>query len=167
MAQYQVAWNVNTRIATVQFAGDALPVGSTNIGTFEHTTGTEPGNEIEKYEFGPNHVLWHHVRDALYKVGHQDMQRVRIDLDSDYVAVVSFTAVPATVSRTVGQTQQITHVWTPTGASNKKVNYTSSAPAVATVSATGLITAVAAGTATITSTAEGGGTPQTTVVTVT
>lgn len=167
MAKYQVAWNTTTRIATVQFAGDALPVGSTKIGEFDHTATTEEGNDIENYEFGPNHVLWHHVRDALYKQGVQDMQRVRIDLDSDFVAVVSFTAVPATIGRTVGQTQQITHVWTPTNASNKKVTYVSSNPAVATVNASGLITAVAAGTATITSTAEDGGSSHTTVVTVT
>lgn len=71
---------------------------------------------------------------------------------------------PATVSRTVGQTQQLTVARTPLNASGT-VTYASSDATKATVSATGLITAVAVGSATITATL--GGKTDTCVVTVT
>lgn len=74
-------------------------------------------------------------------------------------------ATPATVSRVVGQTQQITTAAVPTGATLPTRTYVSGTPAVATVSATGLITAVTAGTSTITVTA--GAFTDTVVVTVT
>jgi hypothetical protein len=80
-------------------------------------------------------------------------------------ALTGIDATPATVARTVGQTQQIAVAPIPANAVLPARTYVSSAPAVATVSASGLITAVAAGTATITASA--GGFTDTTVVTVT
>ena len=61
MAQYQIAYNGTTKTATVQALNDALPEDSINIGQFEHVGEDDP--------LGPdlNHVLFHHVRDALYK----------------------------------------------------------------------------------------------------
>ncbi|AHC56536.1 hypothetical protein JJJA_0020 [Achromobacter phage JWDelta] len=64
------------------------------------------------------------------------------------VASVSMTPVNPTVA--VGATQQMTATVLPANASNKAVTYTSATPAVATVSATGLVTGVAAGTSVIT-----------------
>lgn len=61
MSDYQIAYNATTRTATVQVLNDALPVGSINIGTFEHDEASDPLGETL------NHVLFHHVRDALYK----------------------------------------------------------------------------------------------------
>lgn len=80
------------------------------------------------------------------------------------VATVSIDVTPATSSRTVGQTQQLTVARTPLNASGA-VTYASSDATKATVSATGLITAVAVGSATITATL--GGKTDTCVVTVT
>lgn len=76
MANYQVAWNPTTRVATVQTQGAAVPGGSTNIDTFEHADAEGSVNDLE---FDVNHVLYHHVRDALYLVGVEDMSRVRIN----------------------------------------------------------------------------------------
>lgn len=61
MAQYQIAYNSTTKTATVQPLNDALPEDSINIGQFEHAGESDP--------LGPdfNHVLFHHVREALYK----------------------------------------------------------------------------------------------------
>jgi len=74
------------------------------------------------------------------------------------VPVATVAVSPATASITPGQTQQL--IATPTDAQGdslpgRTVTWTSSDPAVATVSATGLVTAVAVGAATITATSEG------------
>lgn len=61
----------------------------------------------------------------------------------------TLVATPDVVNLEVAETQQLAVVVGPTGAS-QLVNYATSAPAVATVSLGGLITAVGAGTATIT-----------------
>jgi uncharacterized protein YjdB len=74
-------------------------------------------------------------------------------------------ATPATTSKVVGQTQQITVAPIPSTSALPAVTYSSSDVTKATVSAAGLITAVAAGTATITVT--GKGFTDTVVVTVT
>ena len=168
MTTYQVAYSVASKVATVQNKGDALPANTVKIGEFKHyeNAANDPlGNSIVD-GIQDNHVIFHHVRDLLYMAGEQNMQAVRIDLDTTYVALASFTVVPPTVTRAVAQTQQITHVFTPGGASNQKVTYVSSDPTKATVSASGLITAVATGSATITATTEDGGFTGTCVVTV-
>jgi uncharacterized protein YjdB len=72
--------------------------------------------------------------------------------------VASVTVSPATASLQTGQTVQLTA--TPKDASGnplsgRVVTWASSAPAVATVNGSGLVTGVAAGTATITATSEG------------
>lgn len=73
------------------------------------------------------------------------------------VLVTSLSIAPATVTLTVAApTQQLTVTALPAGASNKGVNYVSSDPTKATVSATGLVTRVANGTTTITVTAKDG-----------
>lgn len=64
--------------------------------------------------------------------------------------VTTLTMLPATATIAVAGTQQLTTTVAPVSAWNKAVTYTSSAPAVATVSATGLVTGVTSGTATIT-----------------
>jgi uncharacterized protein YjdB len=74
------------------------------------------------------------------------------------VPVASVAVSPATAGVTVGQTVQLTA--TPKDASGnaltgRVVIWTTSAPAVATVSGTGLVSGVAAGSATVTATSEG------------
>ncbi|MND76830.1 Bacterial Ig-like domain (group 2) [compost metagenome] len=64
--------------------------------------------------------------------------------------VTSIVMLPATATIAVAGTQQLTSTVAPDSAWNKALTYTSSAPAVATVSATGLVTGVTSGTATIT-----------------
>ena len=72
---------------------------------------------------------------------------------------------PAT-SITVGKTEQLTATVNPSNADNKNVNWSSSAPGVATVNTSGLVTAVSAGTATITVTTVDGGRTANCTVTV-
>lgn len=66
------------------------------------------------------------------------------------VPVTGVSVAPASVTLNAGTTTQLTATVSPANATNKDVTWSSSNNAVATVNATGLVTAVAAGTATIT-----------------
>lgn len=83
------------------------------------------------------------------------------------VAVTGVTLSPTTASLLVGATQQLTPTVAPATATNKTVTYSSGNTAVATVNASGLITAVAAGAATITVTTQDGAKTATCAITVT
>lgn len=159
MPTFQVAYNPTTGVAKIQKDGDAPGAGFTDIGSYDHVS--DPDDQLG-YE--GNHVHYHHVRDLLYKRNPsvQDMQRVEIQ----YKKLTAISSTPATPSLANAATQQITNTFTPVDASNRDVTYTTSNPAVATVSASGLITAGATdGTATITIEGEGG-VKDTVVVTV-
>jgi hypothetical protein len=88
---------------------------------------------------------------------------------------VSATAVPVTsvalnktsASLNVGGSETLTAAISPTGATNQNVTWSSSAPSVATVSSSGVVTGVSAGTAAITVTTADGNKTDTCNVTVT
>jgi uncharacterized protein YjdB len=82
------------------------------------------------------------------------------------VAVTGVTVKSAT-SLLVGGSEQLTATVSPSNATNPGVTWKSSDPTVATVSATGLVTAVKAGTATVTVTTADGGKTASCAVTVT
>ena len=80
-----------------------------------------------------------------------------VKLASATVAVTGVTVAPATLTLEVGQTGALTATVAPATATNKAVTWTSSAPAIATVDASGTVKGIAPGTATITvKTADGG-----------
>ena len=70
------------------------------------------------------------------------------------VAVTGVTVGPATSTGAVGSTVQLTATIAPAGATGKKVTWSSSNSAVATVDVRGLVTRLKAGTATITATSQ-------------
>jgi uncharacterized protein YjdB len=82
------------------------------------------------------------------------------------VAVTGVSVSPTTASISAGLTQQLTATIAPANATNQNVTWKSSNTAVATVSAAGLVTAIAAGTATITVTTSDGGKTATSAITV-
>ncbi len=178
MADYQIAFNNTTKVATIQAKGDALPASSVKIGEFVHADIEASINDLE---FDVNHVFWHHVRDALYKRSAAnpantamfpsnitDMSIVTLAVDTTYVALVSIVIAPGVVSLAPAATQQLTITPTPGGASNTAIaSWVSSDPTKATVSATGLVTAVATGSTTITATSVDGAKVATRTVTVT
>lgn len=156
MADFQVAWKASTRTATIQAKGDALPAGAVRLGYFKHDDDADNLGDTNG-NFDDGHVFYHHVRDALYGVGVQNMQNVRVDRDVAYTALTNFTITQSSPqSLAVSATLQLTHAFTPGGASNQKLYYTSSVPAKATVSASGLVTGVAAGATVITVTSDDG-----------
>lgn len=160
MSKYQVAWNAATHVALVQDADDTIPVGTVNIGEYEHTS------VLDELEFDVNHVLWHHVRDLLYKIGKLDMQKVSIEVDSS-IDVTGVNLLPANFGVKMGATTQLTVEFIPARALNKKVTFSSSNPNVLTVSSTGLVTPVANGIASVTVTTEEGSFTDSSVGTVT
>lgn len=86
---------------------------------------------------------------------------------STSVAVTGVTLSPTTVSIVNGQTSQLTATVSPSNATNKTVNWSSSNSLIATVSTSGLVTAVGVGSATITATTADGNKTATCTVTVT
>jgi uncharacterized protein YjdB len=85
---------------------------------------------------------------------------------STSIAVTGVTVSPATVTLSVGATQQLTPTVAPANATNKTVSYSSNNTGVATVNGSGLVTAIASGTATITVTTQDGAKTATAVITV-
>lgn len=111
------------------------------------------------------------IRLMLNKVSLQDGSTLFL---SDYtgqgqiiVAVTGVTVTPATAAILVGATSQLTAAIAPVNATNQTVAWTTSAAGIATVSTSGLVTAVANGSATITATTADGSFTDTTAVTVT
>ena len=82
------------------------------------------------------------------------------------VAVTGVTVAPAALTLEVGQTGALTATVAPATATNKAVTWTSNAPAIATVDASGTVKGIAPGTATITVKTADGGKTATCAVTV-
>lgn len=168
MSKLQVSLSLSampTKKVLVDPDGTALQAGYTKIGTFDHP------NPSDKLGPDVNHVLWHHVRDLLYKVkgavlppqggfwpdNITDMQTVEIKIGTGPVRATAVALTPKTKALTVGQTQQLTANFTPANTANKAGTYVSYDATLATVSASGLVTAVKAGTCGIQFTSTDGG----------
>jgi uncharacterized protein YjdB len=83
------------------------------------------------------------------------------------VAVSGVSVSPTSLSLTVGATGSLTATVSPANATNKSVTWSSSAPAIATVSASGVVTAQSVGTASITARTIDGNFAASSAVTVT
>lgn len=146
MAVQNIFYNATTKVVTLKLVGGSVPAGSTKIGEYDHTVDAEDDTAWETPE---NHVDYHHVQDALYKVGQLNMQIIKIYTDYTIPPTGIVASAPGG-NLAVAATRQITVVWTPTNVTDKGLTYVSSDPTKATVSASGLVTGVAAGTTNIT-----------------
>ncbi|WP_405246591.1 beta strand repeat-containing protein [Cellulophaga sp. Asnod2-G02] len=81
-------------------------------------------------------------------------------------AVTGITVDPTAITITNGSTTTLTETFTPANATNQNVTWSSSDDAIASVSATGVVTGNATGSATITVTTEDGGFTATSTITV-
>lgn len=162
MATLKISYKASEKKARVQYANDALLAGYSQLGgTFTH--------DLSKGPYGPVAIetLYQVARTRLEALGIVNMQFIEINLD-EVINVASITISPSTVTKVVGQTQQLTINWTPSDSTIKTIaSWVSSDPTKATVNATGLVTAVAAGTTTITATTTDGAKTATKLVTVT
>lgn len=89
-----------------------------------------------------------------------------VTVEKAVVNVSSVELTPSTATLDIDDTQQLSANVLPSGADNKKVTYASGSDDIATVSATGLVTAVAEGTTDITVTTEDGSKTATSSITV-
>ena len=89
-----------------------------------------------------------------------------VTVEKKIISVTGITVDPTSKTITEGETFTITATVSPADADNKSVNWTSSAPAVASVDNTGKVTTHKPGNVTITATTSDGGKTATTSVTV-
>lgn len=89
-----------------------------------------------------------------------------ITVNSSNIAVTSVSLSPTSATLAVGGTQQLMPTVLPSNATNKAVSYVSNNTSIATVNASGLVTAIANGTATITVTTADGNKTSTAAITV-
>lgn len=132
----------------VQKEGTQPPAGYTLLGQFTH-----PG-DLDELGYSGSHVIYHHLQELLYAKGRTDYTNLHAKLNLDaapgVIHVTGVTAAPTVLTLAPGATHQLDITVLPGDATDKSFACVSNTPAVATVSPTGLITAVAAGTATIT-----------------
>ncbi len=158
MATYQIAFRLATKDILIQADGAALPSGFKDIGSFTHddVEVSPPG-----LEFDVNHVLFQHIRDALYHTSAAtgelvpgtlqfpdnitDMAGIQFSWDATAVSL------GADLALTVGDTAELTPVFTPNTAFGD-MDYVSDHPEFVTVTQAGFLEAVAAGSAVITGT---------------
>ncbi|WP_205692223.1 Ig domain-containing protein, partial [Cellulophaga sp. Z1A5H] len=104
---------------------------------------------------------------VIYTVTAQDetIQAYTVNCSSN-ISVASVAITPNPVTINIGETENLSAATTPTNATNQNVTWSSSDDAIASVSATGVVTGNAIGTATITVTTEDGGFTATSTITV-
>ena len=163
MASFKIWWKASTQEVKVLREGGTAPAGYTDIKTVVHDGGTDP---IGGYP--DSHVIYHHVRDALFDEGVTNMQMVTIVAFDEIINVSAISVAPATASLDLSEvtTQQLTTTFTPVAPDNTTLTYESSDDLIATVDEDGLVTSVGVGEATITVTSVDGGFTDTCVVTV-
>ena len=85
---YRINWQAATRHVFIETGVNSAPApisgsGMTDLGTFEHNNETERSTDLSgMQELADNHVIYHHVQDVLYKQGVQDMQSVKIYINT-------------------------------------------------------------------------------------
>ena len=175
MPLMQISMNISQlpkRLVHIDPDGTAMQSGFVKITTFDHPTEEE---DIDPLGPAENHVLYHHVRDALYFIKEggapvapgfwpeniTDMQNVVISYTPPPVAVVSIAPQSATVTVAASATVTNKINFTPADAASKAATVSSSATGTATATYNAgtqlvTVTGVAAGTATITVTTSNG-----------
>lgn len=150
---YRINWHAATHRVLLETGALSAPAaiggtGMSNLGTFEHDNESEESTGLNGMQgLADNHVVFHHVQDALYKVGIQDMQSVKIYINR----IRSISIGTGTLTVAIGaDSAPLSVTVTPTTATDKKVVYTSSDVTKATVNEAGVVHGVAAGSAVIT-----------------
>lgn len=123
----------------------------------------------EDYAFEAKAISGYTLKtDAANKAGKytEDPIEVKFIYSKDPIHVTSVDLTPETATVKIGETTQLKATVWPDNADNKEVVFTSSDEAIATVSETGLVTAVAEGEADITVTTKEGGFTKSAKITV-
>jgi hypothetical protein len=164
MARYKISWKASTRQIAIHDYSVSAPSGYTNLGNFYHDQNEDTLGNNPEVDHAENHVFWHHVRDALYAGGIQDMSTITIKIFPTSVLV----SPDPWGTFEVGDTRQAYVAFTPANTTSKAGTWSSSVPAKATVDpVTGLVTAVNAGATNISFTSTDGAKTDLVAVTVT
>jgi parallel beta-helix repeat protein len=156
------------RLATLQSGSFNIRLGSTT-GTLIGTINFSPTGSWETYQDFTCTLTGATGTNDIFIVanGTANFDYLTFTGGTTTIPVTGITLNSTSASLIVGATQQLTATVLPVNATNKNVNWSTSNPAIATVSASGLLTAVSVGNATITATTQDGGKTATCSVTVT
>lgn len=149
------------RALSFTVAPDTAPNKSLDITSSNPTVATYVNGKVHPLQAGKTDII------ATAKDGSGVSGKCAVTVSAADVAVTGVTIAPKTASLKVGQTQQLTPNVAPASATNKNVTYSSNKDSVATVNASGLVTAKGEGEATITVTTADGNKTDTSVITVT
>lgn len=111
----------------------------------------KPYNNIKKYSdvsFADSSRFLNHTSVRIYHA--TNYEKITEPVSPSIIAPTNVTLSSTSISLVMGGTQQLTATVVPANATNKTVSWASSNTSVATVDATGKVTAKAAGSATIT-----------------
>jgi uncharacterized protein YjdB len=161
----------NTLPGTWYIAGATLTSGVANL-TISENTGR--GSEIYKDEgyflYGiltSSNKALEVAANGVIKASNGIAARLRFAFQFEEIAVTGVTLNKTAETLNIGKTLSLKATVAPANATNPAITWSTSDEAVATVSETGLVTAVSVGTATITVTTEDGGFTATCEITVT
>jgi len=91
---HKICFKATTKEISVLPLASEVPVGFTNIGNYIHDAEGDPlGSAV-------SHVLYHHIRDALYPLGVQDMAYIGITFTSEVGAPPIVCAYPLDATQT-------------------------------------------------------------------
>lgn len=166
MAIYRLGLLALSKTVLVAISPDTLPAtveGETviSLGTFDHTH--DIGDNLPGQDFGPSHVVYHHVRETLYHrkasdptetakhpEGIYDMQSYDIVPHGPLASATGIKVLPVTATVGAAATAMpVKGLPTGTALNANTLNFVSADTAIATVAATGAVTGVAEGTTTI------------------
>lgn len=152
MSTYKLGYKASTKTAYIAFSPDALPGDATDLGTFSHDS-------------THNDVLFHHVRDALYKrsaanpattagfpknindAGSVKIVRTGASMLAEYLSAAAISVAKDATATLVLKYQPGT-----VAATNSHFTFVSADATIATVSSAGLITGIKAGSTEVTAT---------------
>lgn len=135
---YKIVLNDTNKLnllVQVLASGAGTPANYTDIGTFNHV-GNDPLEE------GDNHVIFQHVRDALYPLGYLDTQIVHITWPGKVVAT-AITLADQNVD--AGSETQLTATTTPGSVSRPRLRWSTADDKIAAITPRGLLVARAPG----------------------
>lgn len=148
------------RALTFSVAPDSASNKELDIASSAPDVATYVNGKVHPIKAGTTNIV------ATAKDGSGVSGKCAVTVSAADVAVSSVAIAPKTANITVGATQQLTPTIAPSNATDKTVSYKSSSDAIATVSASGLVTGKSAGEATITVTTKDGSKTDTSVITV-
>lgn len=150
---YRINWHAATHRMLLESGANSPPTaiggtGMTDLGSFEYDNETEESTGLNGMQgLADNHVVFHHIQDALYKVGVMDVQSVKILIDSPHSISIDTESITVAVG---ADSAPLNVTVSPTTANHKEVIYTSSDKTKATVNEEGVVHGIAAGNVIIT-----------------